>query len=256
MSDIFEGATQSFRIPNLRTGWTPQGLTVLDGRLLQAEYKDGRSTRLVSVDAKTGKVYGTVRIAATHAGGIAVVGDWLYVQDAPDVGAGHEALRVYRVADVRKALKTCHLTGYKPYVKHSVVQQLEPWQYASFMTTNGTILMAGHHGVKENVRMYLYDVDQATGLVEAKVYFLVPEFTDGAAYFPGGFVFVSHGHDGYGVMTRTTQAGVVTHEQRMPNLGEGATFVDGKIFISFESGARGGRPSAIDKLSNYYTIGA
>jgi hypothetical protein len=256
VSEIFEGATKSFRIPNLGTGWTPQGLTVLDGRLLQAEYKDGRSTRLVSVDAKTGKVYGTVRIAATHAGGIAVVGDWLYVQDAPDTGVGHETVRIYRVADVRKGLRSCHVTGYKPYVKRTLNQQLEAWQYASFMTTNGSILMAGHHGVNENVRMYLYDVDQATGLLDAKAYFLVPPFTDGAAYFPGGFIFMSHGQDGYGTMTTTSQAGIVIREQRMPNLAEGAALVDGKVFISFESGARGGRPSAIDKLSNYYTIEA
>lgn len=255
MTDIFEGAVPSFRIPNLKTGWTPQGLTALDGRLLQAEYKDGRNTRLVSIDPKTGKVYGTVRIAATHAGGIAVVGDWLYVQDAPDPGhVGHEVIRCYRVSDVRAGIKSSHIIGTKPYVKRQHNQTLDQYQYASWMTTDGTVLIAGHHGIGEGSRAYAYSVDQATGLLTSHAYFLVPDFTDGAVVIPGGYLFISHGQDGYGTLSTCGRTGTVYHQQRMPNLGEGAALIGKSIFFSFESGARGGRPSAHDKLKTYYRM--
>src|SRR4029078_10978555 len=107
MTSIFAGATQSVSIPLLDKGWTPQGLTALDGRLLQALYKDGSNSRLVALDPVTGKVYGTAAISETHAGGIAVVGDWLFVQAQP--AAGSEVVRRYKLSKIRSALKTSHL---------------------------------------------------------------------------------------------------------------------------------------------------
>jgi len=85
-------------------------------------------------------------------------------------------------------------------------------------------------------------------------YIKIPSFTDGAVAIAGSYLFISHNSDGYGTLTRTDRNGAVISTQRMPNLGEGAALIDGAIYISFESAARGGRPSAIDKVANYWRI--
>lgn len=219
---------RAFPTPNVTQGFTPQGMTMWGSRIVMAEYKAGANTRLVAVSA-AGKVYGQVSIAPTHAGGIAVVGNWLYVQNADTVG--QDTVRRYRLADFTKAMAVSHKAGGHPaYIKSAGLQQLDPWQFASFMATDGVRLYAGHHGVGVGARMYTYTVDQATGhLAAAPVFVLVPENAQGAALDSmGQFVFTAGG----GVLSL---GGVV---RAIPSHAEGIVIVKGFAYVAFEGGAR------------------
>jgi len=207
--------TNAWATPNLSAGFTPQGMTMLGNHVVMAEYKPGFNTRLVELDLN-GKILGQVSIAPTHAGGIAVVGKWLYVQNADT--PNHDTVRRYRVADLK-------LTKHPTYVKARGLQELAPWQFASFMTADDDQLLAGHHGMGEGSRMYRFDVDQKTGLLSALDYVIVPDNTQGVA--PGG-VFTSGGG-------RLTVGSTV---YSIPSHAEGVVVVDKTAYVAFEGKAK------------------
>lgn len=215
----------AFSTPNLKAGFTPQGMTATpSGKLLLAEYKAGSNTRLVDVST-AGKVYGQVSIAPTHAGGISIVGQWLYVQnaDTPD----HDTVRAYRLSAVNAALSASHkASGHPVYVKADHLQELAKWQYASFMTADGGQLLSGHHGVGAGSLMYRFNVDQATGHLTAVSHVTVPENTQGVAR--GGTVFTSGGG-------RLTVSGVTSS---IPSHAEGIAIINGTAYVAFEGGAK------------------
>lgn len=215
----------AFKTPNLAAGFTPQGMTTTpSGKLLLAEYKVGSNTRLVDVTT-SGKVYGQLAISETHAGGIAIVGQWLFVQN--DATPGHDTVRAYRMADVNAALAVSHANGGHPaYVKAAHLQVLADWQWASFMTADGQQLLAGHHGVGAGARMYRFNVDQSSGQLSAVSYVMVPENAQGAAM--GGRVFTSGG----GHLT------VDGKDVKVPSHAEGVAVINGVAFIAFEGGAK------------------
>lgn len=211
--------------PNLKAGFVPQGMTTWGQYVLMAEYKPGSNTRLVAVSQSNGKVYGQVAISSTHAGGLAIVGGWLYVQNADTVN--HDAVRRYRLMDFSAAMAKSHKTKTHPvYIKQAGLQQLAPWQFASFMTTDGSQLLSGHHGVGTGARMYRFDVDQSTGLLTAVNYVMVPENAQGVA--AAGTVFTSGGG-------HLTVAGVVLP---IPSHAEGIVVINGTAIIAFEHGAK------------------
>lgn len=210
--------------PNLKAGFTPQGMTIWGQYVLMAEYKQGANSRLVAVNLQ-GKVYGQVSISPTHAGGIAIVGDWLYVQNADTVN--HDAVRRYRLTDLNAAMRRSHKAKAHPvFIKQAGLQQLSPWQFASFMTADGSQLLSGHHGVGAGARMYRFDVDQSTGLLTALGYVMVPENAQGVA--AAGTVFTSGG----GHLQTDTGSFLI------PSHAEGVVVINSTAYIAFERGAK------------------
>src|SRR4051795_4185071 len=72
--------------------------------LVVSSYRDGGGkARLFGIDAGTGKHVGTVAIAPTHAGGIAITNGWAFVQ-GQDSGTKHY-VRKYELSQLRSAMK-------------------------------------------------------------------------------------------------------------------------------------------------------
>jgi hypothetical protein len=222
----------AWKTPNLSSGFTPQGMTYWyrtgPNMVIQATYKVGSNTRLVAVDPRNGSIYGQVSIAENHAGGIAIVGGWMFVQDQPHMTA--EAVRRYKLTDLTKAWDKSHKDhGHPVYVKQvGKPQQLQTWQYASFMTADGSKLRAGHYGVGESSRMYTYRVDQKTGQLTAESGFMyVPDRTQGVGMLGKTPVFASHD-----LLT------VGTKQYAIPDHAEGLVVLGHTAYVSFEGGAK------------------
>lgn len=228
-------AAKAWATPNLSAGYTPQGMTYWHrpgpNMVVMGEYRPGANSRLVAVDPRSGKVYGQVAVAESHLGGIAIVGDWLFVQDQPDVAAlGFESIRRYRLSTFSAAIQQSHAAkGHPVYVKAAGVQQLAPWQWASFMTAgpHGT-LYAGHHGVGVSARVYAYAVDQKSGLLTAQGYMLAPDNTQGMAFDGDKPVYASGGG-------HLTVGGV---SLSLPSHAQGVVVIGGKALVAFEGGAK------------------
>jgi hypothetical protein len=104
-------------IPGLNSR-TPQGVAAWsnwDGKghnlLLVTAYRTGSNAYVYGLDASSGALVNTVEIADTHAGGVTVIGNWIFIS-----GAG-QSIRKYRTADMRAAMN--HPGGHL-YVKRSV----------------------------------------------------------------------------------------------------------------------------------------
>jgi hypothetical protein len=87
---FYAAAQREFRIPGLRDGFTPQGLTLCeDGIFLTCGYmKDGGASRVYRICGEGGyiellKEDGTPDL--NHAGGLAVYGDWLYLTNEENI---------------------------------------------------------------------------------------------------------------------------------------------------------------------------
>lgn len=217
----------AWKTPNLTAGYTPQGMTVWGSRVVMAEYRTGSNSRLVAVNPATGKTYGQVSIAATHAGGIAIVGQWLFVENAATTGS--DAVRRYRLVDFTAAMAKSHAAAAHPvYVHAAGLQQLAPWQFMSFAATDGVLLYAGHHGVGAGARMYTYAVDPVTGLLSALPgYVMIPENAQGMAPVGGVAVYTCGGG-------RLIVGGVTLS---MPTHAQGVVAVRGALYVAREGGA-------------------
>jgi hypothetical protein len=255
---IYDNTFQlSAGIPNIAAGYVPQGMTswTRNGQtlLILGEYKDGQKSRLIAVDPHTGGIYGQVLVAASHLGGIAIVGDWLFAQDQEN--ANGESVRKYRLSTLAAAFDTSHASGQrtKPYVGRSgALQKLNYW--ASFMTSDGGYLWAGHHGVHDRT-MYRYSVSADGALHRVGGGYEAPKYTDGVVVTADRFIFVSHSRPdvpkGFGTMTvaaRSAQRSAGRHCFAMPNLGEGAVLIDGTVYTVFESGVLGSRSPSADHI--------
>lgn len=218
---------KAFTLPNVAAGFTPQGMTVWGSRVIVAEYKPGANTRLVAVNPVSGKVYGTVSIAATHAGGVSVAGAWLYVQNADTVGS--DAVRRYSMSAVVNAFTRSHADhGHPVYARAAGLQQLAKWQFASVMTTDPATgdLLSGHHGVGTGARLYRYAVNAATGALTTRPgYVTIPDNAQGVAVASGGRLVVTSGGG------RLTVAGVT---RSIPSHAEGVAIVSGRAYVAFE----------------------
>lgn len=243
----------AFAIPHLSAGYTPQGMTTWplpngSSLLIIGEFKKKHDSQLIAVDPTTGKTYGTVKIAEAHLGGIAIVGNWLFVQDKPNTN--HEKVRKYSMTKLAKAFLTSHNTGVYPYVGKT--GPLQPVYWASFMTSYGGHLYTGHHGIND-VNMVEYAVSSAGQLRQVHVY-QSPQLTDGVVVTANRFIFISHtdSPSAFGTMTVTGRNAHLSDGPvrcfAMPNLGEGSVLDNGLVYTVFESGANGTHSSAADRV--------
>lgn len=220
--------TKAWATPNLAAGFIPQGMTIWGKYVVMAEYKPGANTRLVAVDPNNGKTYGQVAISENHSGGIAVVGGWLFVQDQPHMAA--EAIRRYDMRTISAGFLASHKAKNHPtYAGQVGLQQLDNWQFASFMATDGDQILAGHYNNNvEGARMYRYDVDQKTGHATAVTgYTTVPLYTQGVAMFGKIPVYASHLLLTYG-----------SKHIAIPDHAEGLVILKGTAYVSFEGGSK------------------
>lgn len=234
----------AFTIPNLSKGYTPQGMTAWsDGHghslIILGEYRRGHRSLLVAVDPISSRVFGTVAVAQSHLGGIAIVNDWLFTQDHPHPGS--EKIRRYKMSDLARAFNASQAHhGKAVYVRQTgKPQQLALWQFASFMSPYGGHLFAGHHGKGASARMYEYAVGRDGWLTALPGWIQVPNLTDGVVVTGDRFVFSSH-HGGKGTMTvarRTSRLSPITTFDT-PGPGEGTTLADGRVYVQFEGGHR------------------
>lgn len=212
--------------PNLSQGFTPQGMTTWGKYVVMAEYKAGSNTRLVAVNPTSGKTYGQVSIAETHAGGIAFANGFLFMEDAPRDGG--EQVRLYVEKTLDAAFTASHKAGGHPvYVKSAGLQDLGQGRWASIMTSKGTTLYAGHHGVGSNASMQSYSV-AANGKLTLKSSQLIPELAQGAAFYGGQLIITAGGGHMY-------VAGV---ERSIPSHAQGVAVIKGVAYVAFENGGK------------------
>ncbi|MFD2416883.1 hypothetical protein [Amycolatopsis pigmentata] len=223
-------------IPELDT-YTPQGIATWyswDGGndlLVISAYSDGGDAHLIGVDAKTGKHIGTVAIAPTHAGGVAITQGWAFV-----AGEGN-TIRKYRLSDLETAMKQSGT----PYLE----QVGDPREVygASFLTSYGNNLYAGKFSENDREKMYRYTVDTDGSLTTQSGAYEVPVKTQGLMVTDTHFVFsTSYGNDNRGNIY-VVDAGArdidisSTRCYRSPSMNEGITESGGYAYLVFESGA-------------------
>lgn len=215
--------SQSFALPNVSKGFAPQGTMTWKTYTVIAEYKASNNTRLVAVDAK-GKVYGTVSIAETHAGGIATVGAWTYVEAQPTDGS--DTILRYSTSAFNTAMTASHKSGKPVYLKSVGSQKMPSWVFMSAATTDGTYLYVAHHGVGAGSRAYKLGVNQASGLLTVVSYVMTPDMVQGLALLNGALIYsVGGGHLVIGDQSIT----VGSHS-------EGITVRNGVVTVVFEAG--------------------
>lgn len=223
----------------------PQGLTTWEnyygaGRdlLVMTAYEqaDGRA-RIQGIDPADGSKTHYVQIQdGTHAGGIAIVGQWAFIP-----GKDGKSLRRYslsKIADI--------------FANGGSSQALDG-TYAGevvgtgFVTQAGNTIYAGTFRDDRLGTMKTYGVRSNGDVYETSGPIEVPKKTQGLLVLPDYFVFsTSYGRDnrsnlyvvrrGYSSLATSYNNGNLRCV-RMPSMSEGVTNSDGKVYVLFESGA-------------------
>jgi len=223
-------------VPELDT-YTPQGIATWyswDGGgdlLVIGAYRAGHDAHLIGIDAKTGKHVGTVAIAATHAGGVAITQGWAFV-----AGEG-DTIRKYKLSELKAAMKKSGT----PYLKQ--VGEARKVYGASFLTSYGDNLYSGKFNENGRDKMYRYKVGTDGSLTPQSGAYEVPTKTQGLMVTKSRFVFsTSYGNDNRGNLY-VVDAGsrdidkASTRCFRSPSMNEGITESGGYAYLVFESGA-------------------
>lgn len=244
-------------LPDLRE-YTPQGLAAWpnwDGAghslLVVAAYRLGHHSRLYGIDPETGKIVGTVRIAESHLGGIAISGPWLFTQ-AASAFMKPEGVNRFPLADLRAKM----IAPDKPVMRP--VGAPQKIYSADFMTTYGGEIFAGQHNKKSTDRMFRYAVGPDGSLTVVGRSWEVPARTQGVLVTDDLFMFVASDASDRGRMWVVRRDGPVPGKApgrcfRNPDLGQGMAIIDGAVFVSYESGAKHfDKPSTANKIKNLH----
>lgn len=214
---------------------TPQGVATWPNwngtgsdLLLVTSYRDDDYTYLQSINPATGANLPGLQLAGFHAGGIAVVGGWVYIS------AGTE-IRRYRTSALRAALESGG--GY-------VV--MEDYQYveaASFLGSYGGYVFAGKFDSAARGWMHQYRVESDGSLTRVGSGWQVPTKTQGVIVTGTHFVFSTS----YGRQNRSNiysvRRGTYTDNLdnatlycfRAPSMSEGMTQWNGSAYVVYES---------------------
>lgn len=224
------------KVPALKTH-VPQGIAALPNGgpgkdlLVVSSYRTGKQARLIAINPSTGKHVGTVLIAPTHAGGIAIARGWAFVQGRGDT------VRKYRVSQLRKKLTA---QG-RPYLKQ--VGKARKVYSADFLSSYGKSLYAGRFNDKGRGRMYRYTIGKGGSLKTAKGAYEVPKKTQGLLVVKDHFIYTtSYGNDkrsniylvdgGARKITKRTAECF-----RAPSMAEGIARLGEAVYVVYESGA-------------------
>lgn len=223
------------KVPALKTH-VPQGLATLPNGgpgkdlLVVSAYRTGKQARLIGLNPSTGKHVGTVRIAPTHAGGIAIARGWAFVQGRGDT------VRKYKLSQLRKKL----FASGRPYLKQ--VGKARKVHSADFLSSYGNRLYAGRFADKGRGEMYRYAIGR-NGSLKTGTRYEVPKKTQGLLVVRGHFIYTtSYGNDKRsniyvvrgGARTITKQTAKCF---RAPSMAEGIALLEGAAYVVYESGA-------------------
>jgi len=240
--------SRSFALPGLSTH-IPQGLATWrnwDGKghtiFLMVSYHAGQHARIYGITPAGGSV-GALEIADTHAGGIAVVGNWVYVENTST------SIRKYRTSDIRVGLN--HRRGYL-YVK-SVGTPRNVYG-ASFMTSYGGYLFSGKFNDKDRDRMYAYKVNSNGSLTTQPGGYQVPKKTQGVAVLGDRFIFSTSFHRDERGNIYVVKRGYSSLDTaklrcfRAPSMNEGLAVYGNYVYVVFEGGSYEYRSSALNPI--------
>lgn len=221
----------------------PQGMTTwhnwrADGSttdlLLYTAYRGGSQTWIQGINPRNGHRTKIIRVAGSHAGGIAIVGRWLYVSGP---GSNSSAtVRQYRLRDIRAALKS---STRSPYVRS--VRTRDVYGNAFLASRSGN-LFAGRFNKDGRSWMKRYDVTQRSGALRATKTYRVPKKTQGLVVTGGHFVFstswTSENRSNIYIVKRGSSLDSSgTSCFRAPSMSEGLARWGGKIYVIYESGS-------------------
>jgi hypothetical protein len=238
--------------------YTPQGLAAWpnwDGAghnlLVIAAYRLGHLSRLYGVDPNSGRILGTVRIAESHLGGIAISGPWLFTQ-AASKWMRPEGVNKFPLADLRAKMIAPGQPVMKPVGAPQTIYS------ADFMTSYAGEIWAGQHNKLKADRMYRYAVGPDGALTVVGGPWEVPARTQGVAVTQDLFMFVASDASARGRMW-VVRRGEPDLDRapgrcfRNPDLGQGMAIIGGTVFVSYESGAkRFDKPHTANKIRNLH----
>lgn len=249
--------SKSRAIPGLDDDYVPQGLAVWKDLMLITAYENdddsedrgdsegdrgsGTSARIYVINLTTG-ARDFVEIADSHAGGIAVVKDWVFVEgkqvdDGEDEGTERDyTIDKYRLDSLLLALS---LPG------HATLNPVgEPRKVygSSFLASSGDTLYAGRFNTGGRDSMYEYSV-AANGNLKTGQKYEVPKKTQGLLVSKGHFIYsTSHGGGNfsnvYVVDGGATDIDSSARCFRAPSMSQGIAAFNGNAYLLFESGAR------------------
>jgi len=242
--------SQSFGLPDLSTH-TPQGVAIWrnwDGKkhdiFLLVSYHSGQHARIYGITPSGGSV-GALEIADTHAGGIAVVGNWVYVEN------NSTSIRKYRTSDIRTGLN--HRRGYL-YVK-SVGTPRKVYG-ASFLTAYGSYIFSGKFNENGRDKMYAYKVNSNGSLTTQAGAIQVPTKTQGVAVLSDRYIFsTSYGRGNRGNIY-VVKRGYKSLDSaklscfRSPSMNEGAVAYGSYVYVVYESGSYEYRSGARNPITH------
>lgn len=227
-------------IPRLKTH-IPQGAAAWknwDGNgkdlLLVTSYQDGEDAYLIGIDPKSGKHIGTVAIAESHVGGVAVSNGWAFVQGR-DSG-NWDTIRKYKLSELKTKMKQ----GGVPYLKQKGTARNV--YGASFLSSYGDYLYAGKFNDGDRDKMYRYKVG-SDGSLETQQAYEVPKKTQGLMVTKDHFIYsTSYGNDNRSNLYVVDRGATDIDRDstwcfRAPSMAEGIAQYDGNAYLVFESGA-------------------
>lgn len=225
--------------------WDGEGHDLL---LVSAHGSGNDKAHIVGLDPREqSKTVGTVVIDSrpgdakqTHAGGIAISGDWAFV-DGPKKDGWH-TIRKYRLADLRRAMMNNGSV--------SPVGEDRKVYGASFLTTEGSHLYAGKFNAHHRDWMYSYTIGGDGSLTLDRkaggkaLRWEIPVRTQGVAAVEGHFLFSSSsGRDKRSNFYVTNKKETNLDKAsvrcfRAPSMAEGITVTPGDdVYLAFESGS-------------------
>lgn len=220
--------------------WDGKGHTIF----LLVSYHPGQHARIYGITPAGGLV-GALEIADTHAGGIAVVGNWVFVENTST------SIRKYRTSDIRIGLS--HRRGYL-YVKS--VGTPRTVYGASFLTAYGSYLFSGKFNDSSRDKMYAYKVNSNGSLTTQSGSYQVPMKTQGLAVLSDRFIFsTSYGRDNRGNIY-VVKRGYPNLDKatlrcfRAPSMNEGMTVYGNYVYVVFEGGSYAYRGSARNPITH------
>ncbi|MDP2712622.1 MAG: hypothetical protein Q8O56_15515 [Solirubrobacteraceae bacterium] len=228
-------------LPGLATH-TPQGIATWhnwngsgNDLLVVTSYRNGANAWLIGIDPSSGRHVGTVAIAPTHAGGIAITKGWAFVQ-GKNSPTGH-TIRKYRLSTLRTRMARAGT----PYFKQTGTARKV--YGASFIASYGDNLYAGRFNQRGRDRMYRYKVANNGALATQPGAYEVPMKAQGLLVTANRFIYsTSFGNDNRSniyVMNGGARDidNASTRCFRAPSMTEGITEHRGTAYLVYESGA-------------------
>jgi hypothetical protein len=226
----------SSRVPQSLATWSDWDGNGHD-MLLLGEYRNHEDAYLVGIDPDNHDVLGTVRVASSHLGGMAFLGQWLFTGDNPWPHPGSPTVTPYRISSLRAAMREAINGGAKPYLKADGPRQ--DVHATDFMTTVGDSMYTGNHGNPDHGTMYRYRLTDSGRLKPVAGPWAVPPRAQGMVATGDKFIFSSDNGTGRGWLTvvdRDAPARPVSCVW-LPSMPEDIVNYHGRLVMAFESGA-------------------